>query len=144
MSEVATPFASYRRVLTLPGAWVFSVSGLGRPGCRWPWSASASCLLVSTRTGSYGQAGAVAASFMVANASTGILQARLIDRLGQSRVLPVATALFAVGLLAMMAAVEAGQPAPWPHLFAATAGIALPPIGSSIRSRWSYLVTDTA
>ena len=42
----------------------------------------------------------------------------------------------------MMAAVEAGWPTPWPHLFAAVAGAGLPQIGSSIRARWSYLVSD--
>ena len=84
----------------------------------------------------------MAASFLVANASTGIVLARLIDRLGQSRVLPVAAAVFAVGLVAMMAAVEAGgRPRgrtcspPWPVS-------ALPQIGSSVRARWSYVVTD--
>ena len=39
----------------------------------------------------------MSASFLVANASFAILQARLIDRLGQSRVLPVAAAMFASG-----------------------------------------------
>ncbi len=45
-------------------------------------------LLVSTRTGSYSLAGAVSAAFLVANAVLAVPQARLIDRLGQSRVLP--------------------------------------------------------
>ena len=138
---MATPFELYRRVLTLPGAWVFSVSGLA---ARMPMAmvSIGIVLLVSTRSGSYGQAGAVAAAFLVANASTGILLARLIDRLGQGRVLPLAAGLFALGLVGMMAAVEAGQPPPWPHLFAAIAGTGSPPIGSSIRARWSYVVTD--
>ena len=141
VNDVATPFAPYRRVLTLPGAWVFSVSGLA---ARLPMAmvSLGIVLLVSTRTGSYGTASAVAASFLVANASTGILLARLIDRLGQSRVLPVRPPCSAVGLVGMMAAVEAGRPAPWPQLFAAVAGTGLPPIGSSIRARWSYVVSD--
>ncbi len=138
---MATPFEPYRRVLTLPGAWVFSVSGLA---ARMPMAmvSLGIVLLVSTRTDSYGKAGAVAASFLVANASTGIVLARLIDRLGQGRVLPVAVGLFTIGLLGMMTAVESGQPPPWPHLFAAVAGIGSPPIGSSIRARWSHVVTD--
>jgi len=138
---MATSFAPYRRVLTLPGAWVFSVSGLV---ARMPIAmvSVGIVLLVSTRTGSYGLAGAVAASFMIANASTGILLGRLIDRLGQSRVLPAAAALFALGLVGMMAAVEAGGSTPWPQVLAAVAGAGSPPIGSSIRARWSHLVTD--
>lgn len=141
VNDVATPFASYRRVLTLPGAWVFSVSGLA---ARLPMATVSLgiVLLISTRTGSYGTASTVAAAFLVANASTGVLLARLIDRLGQSRVLLVAVGVFSLGLVGMMAAVEAGRPAPWPQVCAAVAGTGLPPIGSSIRARWSYVVSD--
>jgi MFS family permease len=138
---MAAGFASYRRVLSLPGAWVFSVGGLL---ARMPMAmvSLGIVLLVSTRTGSYGLAGGVSAAFLVANASFAVLQARLIDRLGQSRVLPLAAGMFTLGLVGMMAAVEAGRSAPWPHLFAAVAGAGLPQIGSSVRARWSHLVSD--
>jgi hypothetical protein len=68
-------FSTYRRVLTLPGALVFSVSGLV---ARMPMSmvSLGIVLLVSTRTGSYSLAGTVSASFLVANALFAILQAR--------------------------------------------------------------------
>jgi len=138
---VARWFASYSRVLTLQGAWVFSLGGLS---ARMPIAMVnlGIVLLVSARTDSYGLAGAVAASFLIANASTGALQARLIDRLGQSRVLPMAAGLFSLGLVGMMAAVETGRSPPWPHAFAVLAGAGLPPIGACVRARWSYLVTD--
>jgi MFS family permease len=138
---VATPLAAYRRVLTIPGAWVFSVSGLA---ARLPIAmvSLGIVLLVSTRTGSYGTAGAVAAAFLVGNASTGIFLGRLIDRLGQRRVLPVAATVFAVGLVGLMLVVAAHRPTPWPHVLAALAGSGLPPIGSSIRARWMYVVAD--
>ena len=134
-------FSTYRRVLTLPGALVFSVSGLV---ARMPMSmvSLGIVLLVSTRTGSYSLAGTVSASFLVANALFAILQARLIDRLGQSRVLPTAAAVFGAALAAMMVCIELDYLAPWPHLSAAVAGAALPQIGSSIRARWSHLVKD--
>ena len=132
---------TYRRVLGLPGALVFSMSGLV---ARLPISmvSLGIVVLVSTRTGSYSLAGSVSAAYLVAGAVFAVLQARLIDRLGQGRVLPVSVAVFAAGLVAMMAAVETNRPAPWPHLFAAVAGAALPQIGSSVRARWSLLVTD--
>ena len=141
MSDVAGAFSSYRRVLSRPGALVFSSSGLL---ARMPMSmvSLGIVLLVSSRTGSYSQAGSVSAAFLITNALFAILQARWIDRLGQSRVLPAAAALFAVGLIAMMVTVDLGHPAPWPHLCAAIAGAALPQVGSSIRARWSYLVED--
>ena len=58
---------TYRRVLGLPGALVFSMSGLV---ARLPISmiSLGIVLLVSTRTGSYGLAGTVSASFLIANA----------------------------------------------------------------------------
>ncbi len=132
---------TYRRVLGLPGALLFSMSGLV---ARLPISmvSLGIVLLVSTRTGSYSLAGTVSASYLIANAFFAVFQARLIDRLGQSRVLPVAIGVFAVGLTAAMAAVELDLGAPWPHLCAAVAGAAMPQIGSSVRSRWSRIVPD--
>jgi MFS family permease len=132
---------TYRRVLGLPGALLFSMSGLV---ARLPISmvSLGIVVLVSTRTGSYSLAGSVSAAYLVAGAVFAVLQARLIDRLGQGRVLPVSVAVFAAGLVAMMAAVETERPAPWPHLFAAVAGASLPQIGSSVRARWSLLVPD--
>jgi MFS family permease len=134
-------FTTYRRVLGLPGALLFSMCGLV---ARLPISmvSLGIVLLVSTRTGSYSLAGSVTAAYLVASAAFAVLQARLIDRLGQSRVLPVCVAVFAVGLVAMMATVEADGRAPWPHLCAAVAGAAMPQIGSCVRARWSYLVPD--
>jgi len=134
-------FATYRRVLGLPGALVFSLSGLV---ARLPISmvSLGIVLLVSTRTGSYSLAGSVSASYLIANAVFAVLQARLVDRLGQSAVLPWAIGVFATGLVAMMAAVELGWGTPAPQLLAAVAGAALPQIGSCVRSRWSHLVPD--
>jgi MFS family permease len=134
-------FTSYRRVLALPGAVVFSASGLV---ARMPISmvSLGIVLLVSTRTGSYSLAGTVSAAFLVANALLAVAQARLIDRLGQSRVLPVAVGIFAVGLVAMMVAVEVDAPVPWPHLGAALAGAGMPQIEASVRARWALLVRD--
>ncbi len=59
---------TYRRVLSLPGALMFSMSGLV---ARLPISmiSLGIVLLVSTRTGSYSLAGAVSASFLIATAA---------------------------------------------------------------------------
>ncbi len=60
-------FTTYRRVLALPGALAFSMSGLV---ARLPISmvSLGIVLLVSTRTGSYSLAGAVSASYLIASA----------------------------------------------------------------------------
>lgn len=133
--------STYRRVLGLPGALAFSLSGLV---ARLPLSmvSLGIVLLVSTRTGSYSLAGSISASYLIANAIFAILQGRLADRLGQSRVLPWSIGVFGLGLAAMMVAVEAGWPTPVPHLFAALSGAGLPQVGSCVRARWSYLVHD--
>src|SRR4051795_7411634 len=103
--RMAAMFSPYRRVLGMPGALAFSASGLV---ARFPISmvSLGIVLLVSTRTGSYSLAGSVSAAYLVANAAFAVPQARLIDRLGQSRVLPVSVSTFAVGLVATMAVVE--------------------------------------
>jgi MFS family permease len=131
----------YRRVLSLPGALVFCVSGLFG---RLPLSMAGLgiVVLVSSRTGSYATAGSVSASYVIGQAALAIPQARLVDRLGQRRVLPAAVTLFAGALVAMMASVELGAPSPWPHLCAAAAGAGMPQIGSSVRARWSLVVRD--
>ena len=135
--------SNYQRVLSLPGALVFSLAGLV---ARLPISmiSLGIVLLVSTRTGSYSFAGTVSASFLIANAGFAVLQARLVDRLGQHRVLPIATVVFVVGLLALMAAVESDAPPPWPHLLAAVAGAGMPQIGSCVRARWAHVVANKA
>ncbi len=132
---------TYRRVLAAPGALGFSMSGLV---ARLPISmiSLGIVLLVSGRTGSYALAGTVSAAFLVSNAISAVPQARLIDRLGQSRVLPAATAVFVLGLAGTMATVQLDRPSPWPHVCAAVAGVGMPQIGSCVRARWSAAVPD--
>ena len=134
-------FTTYRQVLTLPGARAFSASGLL---ARLPISMVSLGLvvLVSTRTGSYGLAGQVSAAYLIGNAGFSVVQARLVDRHGQSRVLPWTISVFALGLALTMVAVESGAPTPLPHLCAALSGAALPNAGSCVRARWSLLVGD--
>jgi MFS family permease len=133
--------AQYARILDVPGALRFSSSGLV---ARMPMSmvSLGIVLLISTRSGSYSTAGTVSAAFLLTASICAILQARLIDRHGQSRVLPVAVGGFALSLAGVMFCVERGLAAPWSHLCAAAAGAALPQIGASVRARWSHVLTD--
>ena len=132
--------SSYRRVLAEPGTLRFSATGLV---ARLPMSmvGLGIVLLVSAATGSYGVAGAVSAAYMVANAGLAILQGRLLDSLGQARVLAGAGALFAVAMVLLVVSVEAG----WlgaAYAWAALAGGSLPQIGSAVRARWSHVLTE--
>lgn len=132
---------TYRRVLSLPGALAFSLSGLV---ARLPISmiGLGIVLLVSTRTGSYSLAGAISAAFVLANALFAVVQGRLTDRVGQSRLLPVGVTVFAVSLVLLMLAVELSWGAVAAGTFAAIAGAAQPQVGSMVRARWSYVVPE--
>jgi MFS family permease len=131
----------YRRVLSLPGALAFSASGLV---ARLPISmvSLGIVLLVSTRTGSYSLAGAVSAAYILANALMAVVQGRLTDRFGQSRVLPAGALLFGVSLSLLMWSVETDRGAASAYLFAFVAGASIPVVGSAVRARWTYLVPD--
>ncbi|MBB6626220.1 MFS transporter [Nocardioides sp. KIGAM211] len=132
---------SYRRVLTEPGTLRFSATGLV---ARLPISmvGLGIVLLVSASTGSYGVAGGVSAAYMLANAGLAILQGRLVDNLGQARVLATAAGVFGVAMALLVLSVEADWPILASYLLAAVAGGALPQIGSCVRARWSHALSD--
>ncbi len=137
--RLARMLAPYRSVLSTPGAKAFSAAGLLS---RLPISTTSLgiVLLVAQRTGSYGTAGVVSAAFMVATAVSSPVLARVIDRLGQSRMLLPACAGYAGGILGLVAAVELDWPPPLPHLFAALGGLLYPPIGACVRARWTWVL----
>lgn len=130
---------SYRRVLAVPGALRFSLTGLV---ARLPISmvGLGIVLLVEAATGSYGVAGSVSAAYMVANAILAILQGQLVDRLGQARVLAAASAIFGVSMVLLIWSVQGGWPVAASYVFAAAAGASLPQIGSCVRARWSHVL----
>ena len=131
----------YRRVLSRPGAALFSATGLV---ARMPISMMtlAVVLLVTAETRSYTLAGQVSAAFVIANALAAIPHGRLLDRLGQSRVLFVDSLVFALGSGMLGYAIVHDWSEPWPLLAAVVAGSAMPPIGSSVRARWTHLLPD--
>ena len=132
---------SYRRILALPGTLLFSATGMV---ARLPMSMASLgiVLLVSAATGSYGLAGSVSAAYLIANGGFAIVQGRLLDRLGQSRVLPVTVAVFGVALALLMWSVQAEWPVAISYLMAAVSGAALPSIGSCVRARWSHVLSS--
>ena len=133
---------TYRRVLSLPGALAFSLSGLV---ARLPISmvSLGIVLLVSTRTGSYGLAGAVSASYLIANA---VFAVRPGPARRPARPAPGAAAddpgvRRRAGPADGGGGVVLGRPLP-PALRRSLAGAALPQIGSCVRARWSLVVRD--
>jgi MFS family permease len=136
-------FTSYRRILAQPGALRFSLTGLV---ARLPISmvGLGIVLLVSAATGSYGVAGAVSAAYMLANALLAILQGRLVDNLGQARVLSTASGIFGVAMVLLIWSVQGDWPILTSYAFAALAGAALPQVGSCVRARWSHVLDQPA
>jgi MFS family permease len=132
----------YRRVLSLPGALAFTLTGLV---ARLPISmvSLGIVMLISLTGGSYGYAGTVSAANVLAAAAFSPWQGRLADRFGQHRVLPVTITVFGVAIAGLIAAVELGAATPVPHILAALAGAVYPPIGSCVRARWAHQLTGT-
>ena len=131
---------NYRRILTVPGGLRFSASGLV---ARLPISmvGLGIVLLVEAATGSYGLAGAVSATYVAAGAAFAIVQGRLLDRLGQARVLVPLVAVLTTMITLLVVSVQADWPAAATYLFAAVGGAALPAAGSCVRARWSHALT---
>lgn len=131
---------TYRRILVVPGALLFSGAGLV---ARLPMSmvGLGIVLLVEAATGSYGLAGAVSATYVAAEAGFAILQGRLLDRLGQARVLVPVVAVFSTAVVLLIVSVQAEWPAATTYLLAAVGGASLPAAGSCVRARWSYALT---
>ncbi|MFC5728509.1 MULTISPECIES: MFS transporter [Nocardioides] len=132
--------APYRLIFTPPTA-LFSATGLV---ARLPISmvGLGIVLLAEHETGSYGFAGSVSAVALIANALFAVVQGRLLDRLGQGRVLPVAVTLWGVGLAGAMAALSWDWPIWSVYVLAGVAGAALPSVGTCVRARWSHVLAD--
>lgn len=136
----ATMLRGYAEILRIPGARAFILAGfVGRlPFAMIPL---AIVLYVSSTTGSYATAGLLSATEAIAAAFGSPATSRIIDRLGQTRVLPWLAAGQAFSLVAFVLAVASGQPLPILLILAALAGACQPSIGSCVRARWVY-VTD--
>jgi predicted MFS family arabinose efflux permease len=100
-------------------------------------------LLISARTDSYGLAGGISAAFVIAGCLAALLQGRLIDQLGQAKVLLPASLICTVSLSLLVWAVEAGHRVPLPHIFAALAGATMPAVGAAVRARWTHVLDSS-
>ena len=132
--------APYRRIFT-PATALFSLTGLV---ARLPISMMGLgiVLLAEHETGSYAFAGAVSATALIAGAVFAVVQGRLLDRLGQGRVLPLLITVWGVGLAAAMLSLTADWPVWTTYALAAVAGAAFPSVGTCVRARWSHCLKD--
>ena len=130
---------AYLPLLRLPGALRFCLAALVG---RMPISmlGIGSVLLVEDRRGSYALAGAVAAAYALGLAVGGPVVSRLVDRRGQSTVLPPALLVSMASLLVVVVGTGTDLPGAALLVAAALAGGALPPLGACARARWSSVL----
>jgi Major Facilitator Superfamily len=127
--------AGYRPLLRTPGAAAFFLSAaVGRTGIA--MTGLALVWLLHARTGSYGTAGLAAAGFSLAEALIGPQLARLVDRFGQTRVLPFSLLAHGAAIACVLVSTT-----PAASIAAATcAGAVVPQLGALSSARWAYLL----
>jgi MFS family permease len=132
---MSRPATGYRSLLRTPGAAAFFfAAAVGRVGTA--MTGLGLLWLLHARTGSYGTAGLAVAGFAVAEALIGPQLARLIDRFGQTRVLPCCLLAHGVAIAAVLASSTPGT-----QIAAATcAGAVVPQLGALSSARWAYLL----
>ncbi|HSD23692.1 MAG TPA: MFS transporter [Solirubrobacterales bacterium] len=133
--------STYRRVLSIrPVRLPLAGATIG----RLPFAAEALTLLllVQGATGSFADAGLVNACYSLGAAAGLPTQGRIVDRVGQTRVIAIATAINALALIGLVVLAEDGASMPAMGAVAVFAGFAIPPLGTSIRTLWSELVSD--
>ncbi len=132
---------TYRTLLRAPGAAAFFLTaGVGRVGIA--MTSLGIVWLVHARTGSYTTAGLVTGGFAVAEAVAGPQLARLVDRFGQSRVLPPALLAHAAAVAALLALVAGGTPDWLMTAGGVLAGATIPQLGALSAARWASLLRD--
>ena len=130
----------YSRILRTPGVAVIVLATLiGRMSIG--ISGLAILLFVRDVTGSFASAGLCAGALALGSALGAPLQGRLIDRRGVHTLLPLA-GVHAAGLLAVLAAGQAGVGTAVLAGASLLAGAATPPVSSVLRSRWPYLLAE--
>ena len=134
-------FELYREIFKAPGAKGFAAAGFI---ARLPVAMATIGIvaMLSQMRGAYGLAGAVAATFALTNALVAPQISRLVDRLGQSRVLTPATTLSVAGFAGLMLAARLDGPA-WTLFAFALLAAAMPSMPAMVRARWTALYRDT-
>jgi MFS family permease len=133
---------TYRAVFRAPGTAAFCAAGfvMRLPISIYP---IALVLIVSGRSGHYGFAGVLSACYILGGAPGNPVLARLVDRYGQRRLIPPATAAHVASVVGLAVLFEVDAP-DW-TLIAPTfvAGFAYLSVGSLVRARWSKALAGT-
>ena len=133
---------AYRQVLADPRARAFTAAGLV---ARLPMSMTGIgiVLLVSLTSGSFGRAGLVTAVGTLTGAIAAPLWGRLIDRVGQARVLVTASLINTASMTLLIISVLQGWPLAVTLLAAVGVGVGFSSAGSCVRARWSHRLKES-
>ena len=131
----------YVDIFRAPGTRAFSFAGFI---ARMPFAMVTLGIvtMLSQSQGGYGLAGAVAATFALTSALIAPQISRAVDRYGQSRILPPATALAVAGLAGLMLATRFQAPNWTLFVFAAIGGF-MPSMSAMVRARWTQIYRET-
>jgi MFS family permease len=130
----------YREIFRAPGAKGFSAAGFFArlPIAMAPIGIVA---MLSQTHGEYWLAGAVSATFALTNAAAAPQISRLVDRMGQSRVLIPATIISVIAFAALITATNQRWPT-WTLFLSAFLAAAMPSIPAMMRARWTEIFRD--
>ena len=128
------------RLLRIPGFAPLFAASLA---ARLPLTALGLLLILRTRelTGSFAAGGAVAGAYALANGVTAPALGRLIDRLGQARIM-LPAALSSAAALAAFALLPHGVGLAPALVLAAVVGATFPPVGACLRTLWPGMLGD--
>ncbi len=127
----------YRELFAAPGTKGFALTGL-LARMPLPMTGIGIITLLSQLRGSYALAGAVSATFVLTYALLSPQISRLVDRNGQSRVLPIGTTVSAIGMLILL--VSSWLQAPeWTLFIGALLAGFMPSLSAMVQARWTTI-----
>lgn len=130
-------FSTYRELFQASGTKGFALAGL-LARLPLPMTGIGIITMLSQLTGSYGLAGAVAATFVLTYALMSPQISRLVDRHGQRRVLPAAAGLSVLGILLLLAC-SYWRLAEWTLFVGAALAGFMPSMSAMVRARWTTI-----
>ncbi len=130
----------YNEIFRVPGAKGFASAGFV---ARMPMAMAPIGIvaMLSQTHGEYWLAGAVSATYALTNALLAPQISRLIDRLGQSRIVVPATIISAAAFIALIAAARFDWPT-WTLFLTALLAATAPSIPALVRARWTEIFRD--
>lgn len=133
-------FGTYREIFRAPGTKGFAAAGFV---ARLPIAmAPIGIVTMLAQSGSgYWLAGAVAATFTLANAFAAPQISRMVDRHGQNRLLVPTTVIAVMAFALLMLATHLNWPA-WTLFTSALAAAAMPSMPAMVRARWTEIFRD--